>query len=123
MFSYNSIASLSLCWLAEEYVVAEHIVKDFATRSMSLDLLFQADKLLKLLETPLFAHLRLHLIDRENPTLCPMVRSLYSFLMLLPQVILKSLFLNIIPFSTHYPYSNDSDKILFFSYFYYKYNL
>ena len=86
VFSYNSIASLSLCWLAEEYVVAEHIVKDFATRSMSLDLLLQADKLLKLLETPLFAHLRLHLIDRDNPTLCPMVRSLYSFLMLLPQV-------------------------------------
>lgn len=91
-FCCNSVSCLALCWFTEEYQVAEMIVNTLASRPLSMSLLLQADKLIKLLETPIFVHLRLHLVDIDNPTQKSMWRSICGFLMLLPQVGVNRLF-------------------------------
>ena len=43
------------------------------------------DKLVQLLESPIFVHLRLQLLDRAHPQHEALMKSLYGLLMLLPQ--------------------------------------
>ena len=43
------------------------------------------DKLVQLLESPIFVHLRLQLLDRSHPQHEALMKSLYGLLMLLPQ--------------------------------------
>ena len=45
----------------------------------------QVDKLVQLLESPVFVHLRLQLLDVESPHHAPLLKSCYGLLMLLPQ--------------------------------------
>ena len=45
----------------------------------------QIDKLVLLLESPVFVHLRLQLLDVESPYHAPLLKSCYGLLMLLPQ--------------------------------------
>lgn len=45
----------------------------------------QIDKLVQLLESPVFVHLRLQLLDVESPHHTPLLKSCYGLLMLLPQ--------------------------------------
>ena len=45
----------------------------------------QIDKLVQLLESPAFVHLRLQLLDVESPYHAPLLKSCYGLLMLLPQ--------------------------------------
>jgi hypothetical protein len=45
----------------------------------------QIDKLVNLLESPIFVHLRLQLCDVESPHHAPLLKSCYGLLMLLPQ--------------------------------------
>ena len=85
-FCCNSVYCLALCWFTEEYQIAERIVDTLSSHPLSMSFLLQADKLIKLLETPIFVHLRLHLVDRDNPTQKAMWRSICGFLMFLPQV-------------------------------------
>ena len=85
-FCCNSLSCLSLCWLVEDYPMADIIVETLASKPLSLSFLVQADQLLKLLESSVFVHLRVHLVDVLNPTRYVMVRSLLRFMMLLPQV-------------------------------------
>ena len=66
--------------------MADIIVETLASKPLSLSVLVQADQLLKLLESSVFVHLRVHLVDVLNPTRYVMVRSLLRFMMLLPQV-------------------------------------
>jgi hypothetical protein len=47
--------------------------------------LMQIDKLVNLLESPVFLHLRLQLLDVESPYHAPLLKSCYGLLMLLPQ--------------------------------------
>ena len=47
----------------------------------------QIDKLVQLLESPIFVHLRLQLLDVHAPSHPDLLRSLYGLLMLLPQVL------------------------------------
>lgn len=47
--------------------------------------LMQIDKLVQLLESPVFVHLRLQLLDVESPHHAPLLKSCYGLLMLLPQ--------------------------------------
>lgn len=46
----------------------------------------QIDKLVQLLESPIFLHLRLQLLDVDSPSYPALLKSLYGILMLLPQV-------------------------------------
>lgn len=52
----------------------------------SLSLLMQGDKLVQILESPVYLHLRLHLADPSYPSLKPLLQSLFGFLMIFPQV-------------------------------------
>lgn len=45
----------------------------------------QIDKLVQLLESPVFVHLRLQLLDVESPHHAPLLKSCFGLLMLLPQ--------------------------------------
>ena len=45
----------------------------------------QIDKLVQLLESPIFVHLRLQLLEVHAPFHADLLRSLYGLLMLLPQ--------------------------------------
>ncbi|CAG9461135.1 unnamed protein product [Pedinophyceae sp. YPF-701] len=76
-------AVLSLCLLAEHYKLAEALLCVFERVEVHVDILVQLDRLVMLLETPVFTPLRLHLLrPAEHPSL---VRALYSLVMLLPQ--------------------------------------
>lgn len=46
----------------------------------------QVDKLVQLLESPIFLRLRLQLLDVDSPSYPALLKSLYGILMLLPQV-------------------------------------
>ena len=81
----NPFAALALCWFSEEYVVAYHITQSLATQEISLEMLLQADKLVQLLESHVFVHVRLQLLNTGSPRLAPLLQSLYGLMMLLPQ--------------------------------------
>ena len=81
----NPITAISLCWLVEDYVVADAIATSLSKQKLSLSLLLQADHLLQLLDGPIFLHLRLHLIDRHYLQSQALIHSLYQFMMLIPQ--------------------------------------
>lgn len=84
-FCVNPIAALCLCWFVEDYCVAEFIAFSLHNQTLSMAFLLQANQLLSMFDSPIFMHVRLHLIDNENPAFFSMLRSIYAFLMILPQ--------------------------------------
>ena len=60
-------------------------MKKFSEMEVTVGFLMQIDKLVKLLESPVFLHLRLQLLDVESPYHAPLLKSCYGLLMLLPQ--------------------------------------
>lgn len=84
-FCVNAVAALCLCWFVEDYPVAEYIAASLSSQPLSASFLLRANELLLLLNTPVFQHVRLHWMDVRNPTFLAMLRSIYGFLMLLPQ--------------------------------------
>ncbi|KAH8592245.1 vacuolar protein 14 C-terminal Fig4p binding-domain-containing protein [Bisporella sp. PMI_857] len=80
---YNAVATFSLCLLAQAYEQAYHLLQIFAELEMTVNMLIQIDKLVQLLESPVFTYLRLQLLEPERyPHL---YKCLYGLLMLLPQ--------------------------------------
>ncbi|GJP38987.1 hypothetical protein CLOM_g23386 [Closterium sp. NIES-68] len=80
---HSPIAAVSLCLVAQAYEQAWGIVDALDESDLSLSLMVQVDKLVLLLETPIFSRLRLQLLDpSRSPAL---LRALYGLLMLLPQ--------------------------------------
>ena len=98
---YNAVATFSLCLLAQAYEQAYNLLQIFAELEMTVNMLIQIDKLVQLLESPVFtckqaaedsrrektltAHtdLRLQLLEPDRyPYL---YKCLYGLLMLLPQ--------------------------------------
>ena len=81
---HNAVATFSLCLLAQAYEQAYHLLQIFADQiEMTVNILIQIDKLVQLLESPVFTYLRLQLLDPERfPHL---YKCLYGLLMLLPQ--------------------------------------
>lgn len=51
---HNAVATLSLCLLAQAYEQAYHLLTIFADLEMNLNMLIQIDKLVQLLESPVF---------------------------------------------------------------------
>lgn len=84
-FCVNPITGLSLCWLAEDFVMADVLVTSFSKQKATFSLLLQADALMQLLDSPIFMHLRLHLLDPHYPQYKALVCSLHTFTMALPQ--------------------------------------
>ncbi|KAE9970205.1 hypothetical protein BLS_005009 [Venturia inaequalis] len=80
---HNAVATFSLCLLAQAYEQAYHLLQIFAELEMTVNTLIQIDKLVQLLESPVFTYLRLQLLEPERyPHL---YKCLYGLLMLLPQ--------------------------------------
>ncbi|XP_024389765.1 protein VAC14 homolog isoform X1 [Physcomitrium patens] len=80
---HSSIATVSLCLLAQAYQHASAVIQALGESDINVNLLVQVDKLVRLLETPTFAYLRLQLLEPGRyPSL---LKTLYGLLMLLPQ--------------------------------------
>lgn len=80
---HNAVATFSLCLLAQAYEQASNLLQIFAELEITVNLLIQIDKLVQLLESPVFTYLRLQLLEPEkHPYL---YKCLYGLLMLLPQ--------------------------------------
>ncbi|GAA5924143.1 Vac14p [Sporobolomyces koalae] len=82
-WSHNAVATFTLCLLAQAYEQACALLQIFAELEITVSLLIQIDKLVQLLESPVFTALRLQLLEPErHPYL---LKALYGLLMLLPQ--------------------------------------
>ncbi|OCH88327.1 ARM repeat-containing protein [Obba rivulosa] len=80
---HNAVAVFSLCLLAQAYEHASNLLYIFADLEITVQLLVQIDKLVQLIESPVFTYLRLQLLEPERyPHL---FKCLYGLLMLLPQ--------------------------------------
>lgn len=80
---HNPVAVLSLCLLSQAYELASALVMEFSKINMSVPLLIQIDKLVQLIESPVFVNMRLQLLERSRyPYL---LKVLCGLLMLLPQ--------------------------------------
>lgn len=80
---HNAVATFSLCLLAQAYEQAYNLLQIFTELEMTVNMLIQIDKLVQLLESPVFTYLRLQLLEPERfPHL---YKCLYGVLMLLPQ--------------------------------------
>jgi vacuole morphology and inheritance protein 14 len=83
---HNPVATFSLCLLAQAYQVSFSLVKRFSQmEDISVGFLMQIDKLVHLLESPIFVHLRLKLLDVESESHAPLLKSIYGILLCLPQ--------------------------------------
>ncbi|KAJ3125519.1 hypothetical protein HK098_000206 [Nowakowskiella sp. JEL0407] len=80
---HNPVAAFSLCLLAQSYEHAANLLQIFAELEISVNLLVQIDKLVQLLESPVFTYLRLQLLEPDKyPYL---YKCMYGIMMLLPQ--------------------------------------
>mmetsp|Transcript_8915 Transcript_8915/g.36822 ORF Transcript_8915/g.36822 Transcript_8915/m.36822 type:complete len:489 (+) Transcript_8915:973-2439(+) len=84
-WSHNPVATLGLCLIAQAYRLASALVILFADVDVSVGFLMQIDKLVQLLESPIFIHLRLQLLEVQASYHPYLMKSLYGVLMLLPQ--------------------------------------
>ncbi|XP_012276092.1 protein VAC14 homolog isoform X2 [Orussus abietinus] len=82
-WSHNPVATVALCFLTQNYAHACDLVKSFGNMEVSVEFLIEIDKLVQLIESPIFTYLRLELLERERNE--ALVRALYGVLMILPQ--------------------------------------
>ncbi|KAI9332131.1 vacuolar protein 14 C-terminal Fig4p binding-domain-containing protein [Zopfochytrium polystomum] len=80
---HNPVATFALCLLAQAYEHAANLLQIFAELEVTVSFLVQVDKLVQLIESPVFTYLRLQLLEPDRyPHL---FRCLFGILMLLPQ--------------------------------------
>lgn len=82
-WAHSPVALLSLCLLCGVYEHAAQLVALFADVPVTVGFLMQIDKLVQLLESPVFVHLRIQLLEPELHAY--LFKTLYGVLMLLPQ--------------------------------------
>ncbi|XP_063441015.1 protein VAC14 homolog [Mytilus trossulus] len=80
---HSPIATVALCFLSQNYSHACQLLQTFGDLEVTVDFLKEIDKLVQLIESPIFAYLRLQLLDVQNNQ--DLIKSLYGLLMLLPQ--------------------------------------
>ncbi|KAF9480691.1 ARM repeat-containing protein [Pholiota conissans] len=80
---HNAVSVFSLCLLAQAYEHASNLLQIFADLEITVPMLVQVDKLVQLIESPVFTYIRLQLLEPDRyPYL---FKCLYGILMLLPQ--------------------------------------
>nr|VDD38209.1 unnamed protein product [Brassica oleracea] len=80
---HSPVAIISLCLLSQAYQHASVVIQSLVEEDMNVKFFVQLDKLIRLLETPIFTYLRLQLLE---PGRYPwLLKTLYGLLMLLPQ--------------------------------------
>lgn len=82
---HNPVATFALCLLTQAYRLSSALVIKFADVDITLGFLIQIDKLVQLIESPIFVRLRLQLLEPQAPLHSRLVKSLFGLLMLLPQ--------------------------------------
>ncbi|CAL1588150.1 unnamed protein product [Knipowitschia caucasica] len=80
---HNPVATVSLCFLTQNYKHAYDLIQKFGDLEVTVDFLMEVDKLVQLIESPIYTYLRLQLLDVENNPY--LIKALYGLLMLLPQ--------------------------------------
>lgn len=80
---HSPTATISLCLLTQAYQHASSVIQSLGEEDINVKFLVQLDKLIRLLETPIFSYLRLQLLEPGRYTW--LLKSLYGLLMLLPQ--------------------------------------
>ncbi|CAN8266874.1 unnamed protein product [Cochlearia groenlandica] len=80
---HSPMAIISLCLLAQAYQHASVVIQSLVEEDINVKFLVQLDKLIRLLETPIFTYLRLQLLEPGRYTW--LLKTLYGLLMLLPQ--------------------------------------
>jgi len=72
---------VSLCLLAGCYGHAGDLIRLIGEQEVTVEMLTELDRLVQLLESPIFTFLRMELLDGDNE----LISALYGLLMLLPQ--------------------------------------
>ncbi|GAB4840443.1 PtdIns(3,5)P(2) sythesis regulation factor [Ancistrocladus abbreviatus] len=80
---HSPMAIISLCLLAQAYQHVSTVIQSLMEEDINVKFLVQLDKLIRLLETPIFAYLRLQLLEPGRYVW--LLKALYGLLMLLPQ--------------------------------------
>eukprot|EP01139_Manchomonas_bermudensis_P010442 Amastigsp_a340473_24.p1 type:complete len:705 gc:universal Amastigsp_a340473_24:27-2141(+) len=80
---HDAVATFSLCILCQAYDHATVLVKRFGDVDITVEFLLEVDKFVQLLESPIFTHLRLQLLEPARHV--SLYKCLYGLLMLLPQ--------------------------------------
>ncbi|XP_010271349.1 PREDICTED: protein VAC14 homolog [Nelumbo nucifera] len=80
---HSPMATISLCLLAQAYQHASCVIQSLVEEDINAKFLVQLDKLIRLLETPVFAYLRLQLLEPGRHIW--LLKALYGLIMLLPQ--------------------------------------
>ncbi|KAG6535048.1 hypothetical protein ZIOFF_000002 [Zingiber officinale] len=83
---HSPMATISLCLLAQAYNHASSVIQSLGEADINAKFLVQLDKLIRLLETPIFAYIRLQPMLLEPGKHTWLLKTLYCLLMLLPQV-------------------------------------
>ena len=79
----NPASSLNLCLLVQAYKLAYDILILLSKTPMTVEIISQLARLVQLLESPIFTHLRMQVLEHsKHPYL---LRALYGLLMMLPQ--------------------------------------
>lgn len=83
---HNPVATFSLCLLAQAYDLSFALIQKFSQmEDVTVGFLMQLDKLVYLLESPAFVHLRLQLLNVDAIYHASLLKSIYGILMCLPQ--------------------------------------
>lgn len=80
---HNPVATVSILLLSQNYKPACQLLQMFGSIEVTVDFLTEIDKLVQLIESPIFTFLRLQLLDPKHNFY--LIRALYGILMLLPQ--------------------------------------
>lgn len=80
---HSQIASVALCLLTGCYKHAADLVVVISEQEVTLEMLAELDRLVQLIESPIFTYLRMELLDVS--TNGDLLRALQSLLMILPQ--------------------------------------
>ncbi|XP_037956925.1 protein VAC14 homolog [Teleopsis dalmanni] len=86
-WAHCPVSTLSLCLLTQSYQHVSDLVVLFADVEITLELLNELDKLVQLIESPIYAPLRLTLVSKSNNCVDAqyLTHALFGILMLLPQ--------------------------------------
>jgi vacuole morphology and inheritance protein 14 len=84
-WAVNPIATISLCLLGKAYELSARLVTRIAEMQITVGLLMQVDKLVQLLESPVFMDLRMALLAPSFGHNRHLFTTLYGLLMILPQ--------------------------------------
>ncbi|KOX70260.1 Protein VAC14 like protein [Melipona quadrifasciata] len=85
---HNPVATVALCLLSQHYEHACNIIRSLypllcENIEVTVEFLTEIDKLVQLIESPIFTYLRLQLLEREEND--ALIYALYGLLMILPQ--------------------------------------